>query len=64
LISGTIDLKELKAAMKALGFDLSKEEIKKMLSTVDADSSGEIDFDEFVQLMTGRMVCRKSFPVL
>jgi Ca2+-binding EF-hand superfamily protein len=49
-------LKELKAAMKALGFDVSKEEIKKLLVSVDSDTSGEIDFDEFLQMMTGRMV--------
>ena len=42
--------------MKALGFDVSKEEIKKMLASVDSDASGEIDFDEFLQMMTGRMV--------
>lgn len=65
--AGTIDLKELKAAMKALGFDVSKDEIKKMLASVDADGSGEIEFEEFLQMMTGRMVlcsscdCRLSF---
>ncbi len=67
--AGTIDLKELKAAMKALGFDVSKDEIKKMLASVDADGSGEIEFEEFLQMMTGRMVlcssraCRLSFCV-
>ena len=54
--SGTIDAKELKAAMRALGFDVKKEEIIRMLNEVDADNSGEIEFKEFVKLMTGKMV--------
>ena len=32
MISGTIDAKELKVAMRALGFEPKKEEIKKMIS--------------------------------
>jgi Ca2+-binding EF-hand superfamily protein len=46
--------------MKALGFDVSKDEIKKMLASVDADGSGEIEFEEFLQMMTGRMVLYSS----
>ena len=48
-------MKELKAAMKALGFEVSKDEIKKMFASIDSDGTGEIDFDEFVRLMQGRM---------
>ena len=33
--SGTIDAKELKVAMRALGFEPKKEEIKKMISDID-----------------------------
>eukprot|EP00474_Spongospora_subterranea_P010462 CRZ10920.1 hypothetical protein [Spongospora subterranea] len=58
--SGTIDAKELQAAMRALGFDVRKEEIRKMLSEVDSDQSGQIEFNEFVKLMTGRMSQRDS----
>jgi centrin-1 len=54
--SGSIGIKELKAAMKALGFEVNKEEIKKMFASVDTDGVGEIDFDDFVRLMNGRMV--------
>ena len=32
---GTIDAKELKVAMRALGFEPKKEEIKKMISDID-----------------------------
>ena len=35
--SGSIDSKELKVAMRALGFEPKKEEIQKMISDVDDD---------------------------
>ncbi len=34
-LPGTIDAKELKVAMRALGFEPKKEEIKKMISDID-----------------------------
>ena len=46
--SGTIDAKELKVAMRALGFEPKKEEIKKMIADIDKDGSGTIDFEEYV----------------
>ena len=44
--SGTIDAKELKVAMRALGFEPKKEEIKKMIADIDKDGSGTIDAKE------------------
>merc|ERR1712149_54998 len=38
--SGAIDVRELKAAMRALGFEVKKEELKKMIS--DIDNNGKI----------------------
>ena len=32
--------------MRALGFEPKKEEIKKMISDIDKDGDGTIDFDE------------------
>jgi Ca2+-binding EF-hand superfamily protein len=55
-ISGTIDAKELKVAMRALGFEPKKEEIKKMIADIDKDGSGTIDFNEFLDMMTAKMV--------
>ncbi len=55
-LTGSIDAKELKAAMRALGFQVKKAEIRKMIAEVDKDDSGTIDFEEFVQMMTSRMV--------
>ena len=53
--SGNIDYRELKAAMRALGFEVKKEELKKMITDIDADGSGSIEFPEFLEMMTGKM---------
>merc|ERR1712216_220351 len=54
-MGGTIDAKELKVAMRALGFEPKKEEIKKMIQDIDKDGSGTIDFTEFLEMMTAKM---------
>jgi len=46
--SGTIDVKELKAAMNALGQTPSDEELYVMISQVDQDGSKEIEYPEFL----------------
>merc|ERR1712010_104875 len=53
--SGSIDSKELKVAMRALGFEPKKDEIHKMIADVDDSGDGEIDFDEFMKMMTTKM---------
>lgn len=53
--SGTIDPKELRAAMQSLGFEAKNQTIYQMIKDIDKDDSGEIDFDEFLQLMTSRL---------
>ncbi|PHJ22145.1 centrin [Cystoisospora suis] len=53
--SGCIDAKELKVAMRALGFEPKKEEIRKMIADVDKDGTGSVDFQEFLSLMTVKM---------
>merc|ERR1712022_42532 len=53
--SGAIDVRELKAAMRALGFEVKNEELKKMVSDVDNDGNGTIEFAEFLAMMTGKM---------
>jgi len=52
---GVIDSKDLKVAMRALGFEPRKEEIKKMVSEVDKDNSGRLSLDAFMQLMANKM---------
>ncbi len=62
--SGTIDPKELKAAMQSLGFEAKNQTIFQMISDLDKNSSGSIDFEygqawtihrEFLNMMTARM---------
>lgn len=53
--SGVIDIKELKVAIRALGFEPKKEEIKKMIAEIDKEGSGKISFADFLQLMTMKM---------
>ncbi|KAK6947059.1 EF-hand domain [Dillenia turbinata] len=58
--SGTIDAKELNVAMRALGFEMTEEQINQMIADVDKDGSGAIDFDEFVHMMTAKIGERDS----
>ncbi|KAM0870963.1 hypothetical protein ACQ4PT_039696 [Festuca glaucescens] len=53
--SGTIDPRELNVAMRALGFEMTPEQINQMIAEVDKDGSGTIDLDEFVHMMTDKM---------
>jgi centrin-1 len=58
--SGSIDAKELKVAMRALGFEPKKEEVRKMIADIDRNGSGTIDFEEFLTMMTVKMGERDS----
>jgi len=51
---GTIGTEELARLMDTLGIRTTQEELKLMVSEIDENGNGEIDFDEFVQVM-----CRK-----
>lgn len=53
--SGNIDIKELKVAMRALGFEPKKEEIRKMIADVGKEGSSSIDFEDFLSMMTQKM---------
>jgi Ca2+-binding EF-hand superfamily protein len=53
--SGTIDPKELKAAMQSLGFEAKNQTIYQMISDIDKDKNGNIDFEEFLDMMTAKM---------
>ena len=62
--AGIIDVKELKVALRALGFEPRRDEIKNLLSKLpsegkgkDSESSTKIDFNEFLQIIQLKMVC-------
>ena len=62
---GTIDPKELKAAMQSLGFEAKNQTIYQMIADIDKDGTGSIDFDEFLDMMTAKMVIiSNSYPPL
>ena len=53
--SGEIDTDELKTALKNLGIDAKNQTLTNMMKDLDADGSGKIDFDEFIEMMTAKM---------
>lgn len=50
--NGTIDPKELKEAMQSLGFEAKNQTIYQIIADIDKDGTGDIDFEEFLDLMT------------
>jgi len=53
--SVTITPSELKTALASLGFEGKTQAIVQMMSDVDEDGSGMIDFEEFLDMMTAKM---------
>lgn len=47
---GAIDYHELKVAMRALGFDLKKPEVLKILRDHDKHGHGLMEFDDFAKI--------------
>lgn len=50
--SGKISSDELKIVMKKLGEELTDFQIQEMIKEADSDGDGEIDFEEFVRMVT------------
>ena len=42
--------------MQSLGFEAKNQTIYQMIADIDKDGSGSIDFDEFLNMMTAKMV--------
>ena len=58
---GTIDAEELDLALRSVGICLTKDDIVGVLESMDNDGSGEIDFEEFLNLMTNTEKFLESF---
>ncbi len=58
--SGEIDTDELKSALKNLGIDAKNQTLANMMTDLDKDDSGKIDFDEFIDMMTAKMSDRDT----
>ena len=62
--SGTIDVRELKVALRALGFEPKRDEIKTLLGSLQSQEekakemadTNSIDFNEFLQIIQLKMV--------
>ena len=48
--TGVITEDELRHTLMSLGMDLSPEQIEEMIEAADADGSGEITYEDFVEL--------------
>ena len=53
--SGEIDVAELKQALMNLGIDTKNQTLQNMLSDIDKNGNANIDFDEFIEMMTAKM---------
>ncbi len=42
--------------MRALGFEPKKEEVKRMIAEVDREGKGAVEYGDFLELMTVKMV--------
>eukprot|EP00947_MAST-08B_sp_MAST-8B-sp1_P000093 g93.t1 len=52
---GSISKEELSDLMDTLGINATHEEIDLMINEIDDDNNGEIDFDEFVAVMSRKV---------
>ena len=52
---GSISSTELAELMQTLGISASQEEIHAMVAEIDTDGNGDIDFDEFVAVMSRKV---------
>jgi centrin-1 len=53
--SGTVEPRELKSAMVSLGFEAKNATLFHVVSELDKDGSGAIDFEEFLNMMSSQM---------
>ena len=56
--TGTIDKHELRVALRAMGFDVSKNEILEIMESKDPDNSGSINFNAFQEIVGEKMAQR------
>mmetsp|Transcript_20205 Transcript_20205/g.19524 ORF Transcript_20205/g.19524 Transcript_20205/m.19524 type:complete len:161 (-) Transcript_20205:1115-1597(-) len=52
--TGSIDMHELKVLMRALGFDVKKPDIIKLVHDVDPSNSGSVEYNQFLEIMSDK----------
>lgn len=53
--SGKIDKNELKLVMQKLGLNPTQDELTEIVNDIDKDGDGDIDFSEFLRLMSTKL---------
>nr|QGQ62246.1 Troponin C [Demodex brevis] len=51
--NGYIKTSDLREILRALNDKLTADELDEMIAEIDTDGSGTVDFDEFMEMMTG-----------
>jgi Ca2+-binding EF-hand superfamily protein len=54
-LSGAISVAELTSSFKSLGFDVAHSNVYEILKDLDKDGNGEIDFTEFLDLLSTKL---------
>ena len=66
--AGQIEAGDLLVALRSLGFEPRKDEVKKLMSDNDKDNSGKINKQQFVEIFRAKWVSRdrraRCAPVL
>lgn len=58
--TGQIEQKELKIALMTLGFDATKEDIRRLVADLDSNNTSTIDFNDFLQLVNALLPTRNA----
>eukprot|EP00388_Colpodella_angusta_P007160 GDKJ01020465.1.p1 GENE.GDKJ01020465.1~~GDKJ01020465.1.p1 ORF type:complete len:181 (-),score=43.20 GDKJ01020465.1:39-581(-) len=58
--SGAIDARELKAAMRALGFEVNKDQVRQMVLDIGKDATSSFSFEDFCELMSTKLADKFS----
>merc|ERR1712100_226584 len=53
--SGAVSVQELVEAMQSLGLEQKNEAVFNMIKEIDTDGSGELEFTEWLEMMTARL---------
>ncbi|CAN7989018.1 unnamed protein product, partial [Ixodes hexagonus] len=53
--TGFMESKDMKFAMRALGFEPKKEEVKKLIAEIDKQGTGKIPLEDFMNVMATRL---------
>jgi len=59
--NGHVDSDEIKGVLSKLGVEITGEEIKDIMASLDENGDGVMDFDEFVQMMDRRMSINSQY---